>query len=382
MNSDSLFQKSDERTTSRAGFAWSTIGRTSLLLVLAFVNGCDKLPKMGEEKTDPPPKQAATPQQNPQPQVTQQQPQPKVETPAPVKRSPDEIIADFRKVPPHEVTDAMLRELAAMDEEHRALITEIKVNAAKEVTLSGLKTLPTFPNLKNLEANQLGFGRNSEALGELNKCSDLESLAIVKTGLQDGDLSHLTSLQNLKAINIDDNGGLSDRSFDQLAKLKNLERLYMSNCRITGAGMTFFNDPKLKHPGLKVIVANQTQFGLLGLPNIARWKSIEELHIAQASVNDNTLGALALCPNLRVLNLGHDSFSVIGLTAANFKAKKKLEHVSIVNVKGVTDAALGLFKANKTLKTLNLSGCSVSPAGVNQLRKILKTTQIIADGAN
>lgn len=381
MNSDSLVPKSAESVASRAVIALKSLGCACALVMLSSLSGCDKLPKMGEEKSEPPKPTVSAPAPTPQPQVAQEQPKPQVTTPAPVKRSPDEVIEAFKRTPPHEVTDAMLVELASMDDSHRALITEIKISAAKDVTIKGLQTLPSFQNLKTLEANQLGLGRNSQALGELGRCADLETLSIVKTGLQDGDLTPLVSLQNLKAIVLDNNS-VGDHSFDQLAKMRGLERLYISGLQINGAGMNFFNDKKLKHPGLKVIVANQTQFGLQGLPAINGWKSIEELSIAQASVNDNTLAALNQCANLRVLNLGHDSFSAIGLNAANFKAKKKLEHLSIINVKGVTDASLGLFKTNKTLKTLNLTGCSVTPAGVNQLRKILKTTQIIADGVN
>ena len=271
------------------------------------------------------------------------------------------------------LTDAMLEEAAGLDEEHRARITTVNANSTSKITLKGFQALQRFPNLKALGANQLPMSRNAAWLSELAKLTELESLTLEKSGLVDDDLQYLKPLQKLKVLVLNENNAVTDQGFIHLKHLLALEQLHIAFCGVFGPGFRQFRDPKIKHPGLKVIVAHHTSFGNQGLEAIHQWKSIEELHLGQSYVNDNSLFGLNGLINLRLVSLGYDSFSIIGMTKANFRGKKKLETVIIDNVGAVNDACLDLFKFNKSLKLIRLKNTGVTQAGVDRLKKTLKT---------
>lgn len=376
MNPNTTLVATNKSFSCRFGKSWLIAGHLCAAAWLASVAGCDKLPIPGANPPAPSPPQATTPKPAPTPPVVVTNPTPpKVEPVAPKPPDGDAILDDYRQLQgtPNLMHDDILLEMAKLDAPHRDLVTDMKINGAAKVTVKGILTLHNFPKLRTLGADQLPIGRNAAALMEIAKLDNLMVLSLNRVGLVDDDLQYLKPLQNLKQLILDDNSSITDGGFVHLKHLRGLERLDVNGCSINGSGFRQFRDPKVKHPGLKVIVAHHTQFAAGGFEAIHKWNTIEEVHCSQAGTNDNNLFGLSALPNLRAISLGYDSFSIVGMTKAKFPAKKKLEMVSIENVPGVTDDCLALFKTNKSLKKMRLNRTKVSEAGIAQLKKILKT---------
>jgi hypothetical protein len=346
------------------------------MALLIAGSGCDKLPIPGTETPAPAPTSA------PAPKVVQPTPTPTPTPPVvvpqgPPPRTPDQIVAEFMKMPSQTRDDKAVLELASLDEAHRDQITEINANAAVGLSQVGLNAMKSFPNLQTVALNQIPLRGRTPMMEAIGQLTHLETLSLHKTAMVDDDLAALKPLQNLKHLILDDTD-VSDKCFIYLKYLMKLERIDINgNLQIDGSGFAVFGDPKLKHPGIKVIHARKSRFGQKGFEAIYRSRSLEELHAPECYLSDAKLQGLSLCPNLRVVVLGFDQISDNGISLIKLAAKPKLEMFVVDNAKGITDASIKFFAPCKKLKTLQVTNTSMTPAGIEKLRKQMKNTNIV-----
>jgi len=390
------------------------VRRLSAMLVLALATGCGKVPTWqelsGQQPAAPPIAPVAVQPAPSQTPVTPVQPP---------KPKATEVIARFKALPPFQVGDQTLSELASLTEGLENL-TEINASGGP-VTDNGLAHLAKLPLLKKLELTSTKV--TNQGMQYLAQVPSLESLSLNGTTISDAGVAALNALPNLKeldlrncqltpegfaaigkmpaleGINLDSTGGLNDATFDlicnartlkrlrmnyaggitdngmrALEKLEVLEELMISECPVTGEALMQVAKNGLKH--VKKLVMNRCPITLAGAKAINSCKSLEHLNVGFLAMDDK--GFVILTQGLRNLKHLHVN-DCKNLTGSGFTALKVADDLEILNVHdcGIVDQALPLLKGHKNLKKLDLSNTRVSGAAVQALRKFLPDCEII-----
>jgi len=175
--------------------------------------------------------------------------------------------------------------------------------------------------------------------------SPIVELDFIGFDLTDADLKRLTGLRELKEINLRYNSKVSDTGLKELARLENLEMLFLPGTAVTDKGLIELA-PLKKLRTLGLLSVKVTDAGLKKLPHL---KALRYLSLSGTQVTDAGLPAL-------------DRF-------------EKLEVLSLCGTK-VTDAGLPTLAKLKNLRELNLQLTDVSAAGVERLQKALPKCSI------
>jgi len=102
------------------------------------------------------------------------------------------------------------------------------------------------------------------------------------------------------------------------------------------------------------------------LPGIAGLKSLEDLDLSYAYIDDKGLKSLAGLTGLKKLDLASATITDAGL--AHLKDLKKLENLELYKCSKLTDAASELAKGLPALKYVNFGDTKVTPKGIEGLR--------------
>jgi hypothetical protein len=316
--------------------------------------GCDKLPRasdyIGEKKEEeskpvpaPPPPQVMTPKAPPKPEP-------------PKKRAPEEIIGDFHKTKPKDRSDALIAELAGM-EDGMDQVTKLSLAEARLLTPSSNskvwlvtidltsvnfanETMETVAKMKNLESLSLmntpgpnrqllndinaktidgslahvktmpklrrltlaGAKFTEQGLDEISKMTDLEQLSLQGTFISDEFLERLSGLTNLRDLDLSKTR-ITDKCFATLMNFKNLERLVVgSNKPITGKGFLEARNRKGLSK-LKQLLVFDTNWNDDGMEAVQKTPTLEYLDFGRTKVNDNNLGAVRKLKDLQFIYL-------------------------------------------------------------------------------
>jgi len=163
--------------------------------------------------------------------------------------------------------------------------------------------------------------------------------------------------------------GITDTGLEELAGLKNLQRLDLVGTRITDAGLE-------KLAGLKNLQGLNllgTQITDAGLEKLAGLK-LKELRIPDEAETDLGLKHyLAAIEEPRELNLSGWEITDAGL--AKLAGMKNLQHLYLEGT-GITDAGLVHLAGMKNLQHLYLEGTGITDAGLEKLQKALPRCRI------
>ncbi|MEZ0264982.1 MAG: G protein-coupled receptor LGR4, partial [Phycisphaerae bacterium] len=182
--------------------------------------------------------------------------------------------------------------VAALD---KASASYEKANATPEALRKALgRDLPAFDTLKTVNLGMAALGVKGkrttdpfdhafyEHVGEI---TDLESLTIINTTAQDADLAPLAKLRGLKALNIINQGKLTDEGLVHMKGLSRLERFAYVGTQLKG------------HP----------------FKEFAGWTRLKSASFRGSKIDDE--GIAALCdhfPALESISLAHANFTDAG----------------------------------------------------------------------
>jgi len=395
---------------------WFT-GSMQVTLTLTFLAacGCDQV---GSVVDDVKSTVTETAQQSTAPSA---QAAPAVPTPPPqatLPPTPEELLAEFRSLPPQQITDAALARVTSRPEAASA-ITELQL-FHEQITRTGLGYLAAMENLNSLTLRNstllpedlsvlgqarslkvLGIGStrtNDVVVGNLTTLSNLESLDLSNTAISaaaGASLSRFTNLQvlNLASTPIDDSTiaaisalpikdlnlsqtRISNASLATIRQFRSLESLQVPFCGITGAGFQGYGGS-----GLKVLNVGETAFGLEGFINIKGMKSLENLNVYRSGLVEHVkANVFRTFPNLKILNAGNNALTNAGMDVF-FKGHKSLEELHLVGNKGISDQGLAALIAVKTLRVLDVHDTGCSANGATALKAKLPDCRIItSDG--
>ena len=418
-------------TRLRRGGIWCVLLAASA--VIPWLAGCDKLPKTSDflnkaEKKEEPKPAAAAPQAAPT-----QAPMTSRPAPAPVvkKRTPQEVLGDFNRTQPEQKTDALLSELAQM-EDGQDQVTKVNLRQS-QVTDTGLKHLEKLDAVTDLDLGAVGFSNaglqsvasmknvetlslestpaaaragstdpearfldsglarikqmpklrslrldrarfSQKGLSEGAQMADLEELYLESTGLSDESLEQIKGLQNLRVLKISDNPRITDKAFLILAELKNLESLDISRTPVDGHTM----EEVRKGKGLAKLTYLSvafTKWGDRGMMAVQKTNTLEYLDLGDTNVNDNNLRGVKPLKNLQHIYL-HQLENVTDAGMVNLASLKELRTIYLNKTRGVSDQGLTRFAGLKKLERLVITETSCTEAGVRNLKKKLPDVSI------
>ena len=253
---------------------------------------------------------------------------------------------------------------------------------------------------------------------------DLEGPYAVQIGNQwtggDEGLALLADLGNVNWLSLQA-APITSEGLVHVARLKDLENLYIGYTRVSGQGLARLDFPKLKvlslHglalkdadlkllpelPQLQELVLNDTLVTDEGLAHLGKYPSINKLWLENTKITDKGMVHLQRVPGLETLYLQNSRAAGPGL--ADLKPLSSLRFISLKHVTlqpdslrhiaqltqleilglddtNVTDGQLADLAPLKQLRTLWLSKTRISDRGVEQILKLQALRDLYLHGS-
>ncbi len=305
------------------------------------------------------------------------------------------------------VTDAGLKELAALKDLTTLNLSRTRVRGAGLKELAALKNLTTLylrgpgPYRVGAPAADREPSLNDAGLKELAALKDLTTLDLTYTNVTDAGLKELAALENLTNLdltwtNVTDAGlkelaalekltnldltwtNVTDAGLKELATLKNLTTLDLSSTNVTGAGMRELAVLKnlttlyLRGPGSYLAIPPAKgpvpSLNDAGAKGIAALESLTALDLSVNQVSAAILNELAAAKNLVALNLSSTS-----LRDAEMKELAALPNLRILYLHdcwNLTDDGVKQLATLKNLTILDLGWTKISDPVLMELSAI------------
>jgi F-box/leucine-rich repeat protein 14 len=184
-------------------------------------------------------------------------------------------------------------------------LQDLKLSGCRRLDeTADFEPIAQFVQLKKLDISATRI--RPEAVSLLTKLSQLESLDISSCNwIDDAAIEQIAKIKTLRRLKLDDLARLTDRSLVFLAELPDLQWLYLEDNRLlTGEGFSAFPDST----GLRFLeMHGLDKLSPKGLENLPRFSKLEKLTIYSTELTNEHLLAMKGIPNLRELEMDHDS---------------------------------------------------------------------------
>jgi internalin A len=302
-------------------------------------------------------------------------------------------------------TDADLERIAALRTLKRL---DLSLTYVSDRGVERLKALDQLEELNLFAAEFI----TDAAVAFLRGHRQLKALSLRGTDVTDTSLSYVAELPQLTALDISFTQ-ISDVGLEHLASLAQLEELKLGGNKISGVGLHVLKLlPKLRRLGFYGIQRRNAGWCWapvvtdLELDTISLLGGLEELNIGfgvalgaprpaglgpadgeaecriagGTRVTDLGLAKLAALKNLRSLDVSGSSISVDGIrTLASFHDLRRL---SLWNVKGIDDSAGSSLEALTTLTSLDLSNTPVGNETLGRLARLPNLRRLYVSETN
>ena len=353
---------SEKRSVQRvvASMAW-------LMLILAS-SGCDAINSVNQEKTEQVVPAPLAPAPVTAPPLTP-------ETPAPVVKTPQQIIDEFLALPNTEKRDEHLQQLAGLPE---GLDTITTLDLSRSgVSDEGMKSLVAFPKLTELNLSETRV--SNAGLASVAKVQTLHKLTLHSLrAVGDLGVQNLAPLSHLEELTVSA-CPVSDASLSTLASFEGLQVLNLSGCPdFYGRGINPLLGQKAFRQ-LRELNVSGSNFGNYGLDQLNKLPQLEVLRASRCGFAGAAIQGLTGCDRLKVLDLSGNSFFDDNMKVVS--RLKNLEELRLAQITGLTDECMKSLKIMKHLKLLDLEGTRITEPVVKlHKEKFLKDTEILALG--
>ena len=211
-----------------------------------------------------------------------------------------------------------------------------------------------------------------EALPHVARLSDLQSLDLSGASFLDSDLKPIGKLTALEALFLK-NTAVGDAGLAHLAPLKNLRRLDLSGTRVTDNGLKVLGGFSL----LERLWLEDTLVTGRWMKSVSPLSRLEHLSLAGSKIADKELAHLARFPALDTLRFDGAAIGDDGL--AHLAALTHLDNALYLADCPITDAGLPSLALLTRLKSLDLRGTKISPAGGTRISQSLPFCQVAFD---
>lgn len=344
-------------------FRWLAQSMLCLVCVALVLGqgGCDAIKSVAEKPAEP----------APVPQVTPSAP-PATPAPAPVSKTPEQIISEFLALSSPEKNDDNLKQVAELKEGLDAISTlDLSRSGVTDV---GMKSLVAFPKLVELNLTETKV--TSGGLASVAEVKSLRSLTLARMrGVDDQGIQNLLPLKDLQSLTVS-GCSVTDGILPVLAEFEGLQVLDLSgNPDVYGKDFKTLT-AKGAFRSLRELNVTGSQFGYYGLEKMNDLPKLEVLRASRCQLVGVALNGLSGCDELRVLDLSGNTMQDANMKGVN--RLKKLEELRLGQL-NLTDEFLNTAKTMKQLKLLDLSGTRVTEPAIKVLKeKFLKDTEILA----
>lgn len=379
--------------------------------------GCDEAGRVADdvsssvsEAIDPTP---ATPATTETPATS-----PPVQPVGPPQKPPAEIFAEFQQLPPEQVTDSSLSQVAASPEA-ASMVTEVASTSPAFtgqgiLLLAGLRNLTSVsignPAIQPAQLASLADIKSAvqiripasladdNVVAALATLPDLEGIDLTATRITPAAADSLSRMQKLRELVLrgtqsDDSAvaavaGLPLRSLDLantsvtntslplLMKIATLEELDLSFTQVTGDAFKGFS-----RMGIKKLNVSETEFGIEGFAAIKGMQQLEDLDVHSSGLVEHVrVDVFTTFPELKILNAGGNAITDAGMDRF-FKGHRSLQVLKLQGNSMITDNGLAALVGVKTLKSLEVQQTRCTAVGARALKERLPECEIFtADG--
>jgi len=180
----------------------------------------------------------------------------------------------------------------------------------------------------------------------ISHLAGLKELRLYQTTATTEGMQHITKLQSLEMLRPPK--GLTDNGLSYVSQLKSLKRFYLTENRITNAGLKRYLPKLAKLEELTLWSGRINDAGLVFLADLPK---LSYLSLRSGNFTDAGLSHVRKCSSLRILDLMHVPISDVGLQ--HLSVHPMLENLCLHNTE-VTDRGLVYLKSMPSLKKLNV----------------------------
>lgn len=289
-------------------------------------------------------------------------------------RSPNDILAKLAEFPnlTRVLLDGTKADLDTFDALSKITgLAHLEIERSSP-TAASFEKLKGLKGLKFLQLHKATL--SADGMRVLAQFPALEQIRCGQTRVGDEELSYLSSLKTLKAIDLSDCNRVTIAGIQSLAKCPKLAFLKVWGKSIDNECMKHVAQMK----SMRVLGLNDTRVDDEGIKLLAGL-NLKEVHLFRTAVGDEGLRVLSQMPNMETLNLRDTRLSDQGVEyLANLKKLKKLD-LSECNSPGITDQAGASFAKMENLRQLNLWATTISDPCVQQITSMRQLTWLNLD---
>jgi Leucine-rich repeat (LRR) protein len=213
--------------------------------------------------------------------------------------------------------------------------------------------LAVAAKLPSLELIEVGHSNRvtDAGLGQLATLKKLRKLHVSNTSVSDAGLTHLRSLRNLEVLALS-HTNVTDAGTKELSGLRNLQEVSLSNTSITDETMRFLE--QLPLVGLDV---DFTCISDEGVRHIGNMRQMKYLSLANTNISDAGLVHLASLVHLEELNL--DNTNISDQSADIFQRFPNLRILSLSNT-AIGNATTASVISTACLTELKIAGTNIT----------------------
>lgn len=278
-------------------------------------------------------------------------------------RSPTEILTEFEELPSQQRTGKKIAEVSELDE----AVDTIESIDLTNSEANGDEIQPLAKLLKLKSINLTNLPMTDEALRAFADLPHLEALILDGTQVGDQAGEYLNKMPHLKSLSLR-RTGITDQVFKSLAEIPELEELHLDGCKVLrGREFSVLVRDKEKFRDLRILTANDGDFGLYGLEAASKLDKLEVLSVSSSGFHNGAISEVAECKNLRELQAASTNISDDGI-----EPLRKLNSLRILNLahcQAITNESFKTLKVLKGLERLDLNGTACTPNGVQQLKE-------------
>ncbi len=291
------------------------------------------------------------------------------------------LIYNFRGM-----NDQMVANLAELNNLTRLAITNSVITDASIETIAR-----SFPSLRELDLSSNTLVTSS-AMRVLAELTGLERLTLIQNNFNDLGTTHLSKLQNLRALDLRGNMEAGDMTLEVVGQLPRLASLRHRTTTVTDFGMEALANSNT----LDSLLIQDFMITSMSGEHLAKLENLTQLEIFRCQgfgsegvqalagmkltrltlrdlpmVDDMALQVLTELPELRRLYL-HELASISDFGLENLAALQSLELLDIWEVPQMSDATMEVIANLPNLRQLSIRTTGVTDASIDKLLEMPK----------
>jgi hypothetical protein len=252
-------------------------------------------------------------------------------------------------------------------------VTEVHIGGDHARTLDDqtFRAILALPDLQTLDIAETAI--MDQRLSWLPEAHRLTWLSVEGQQVTDLGLGHICRCSELKRLGISSRTKVTPKGLMQIARLKNLEELWLSDQPVTDDVLRALRGEN----NLTSLALYGTPVTDAGMDVVGNFTRLTFLALDRTAVTDRGLSRLGGLTSLEILDLASTNVTDRGLVS--LAKMRKLNFISLKSDRGVTDGGMKYLEALPAKCCIELEGTGITSAGYKRLSAALPEASISAD---